>query len=372
MKRLFLSFLIGMSYVSTFSQYKFTLEIETKTLSNAKGALNIFNNQNFIPLGKDSFVLVDGHATINGQVKQPSNFAALVVSYKGKNIATNFVIDSGKNNISIEVPDGEFKFLTLNSDARGCIIYNELSNIFVEAVANYPKPAGFKGYFERPLELDEQIKRDQLKRLEAYPNDYGSLLYLYGISRLDAMPSSAKVNLATLAKFSEDIRNTPLGKQLYEEETSLINNKIVAGAGKEVPIFKVPDIKNNLFSNSSLKGQPYIIVFSATWCGPCQKQLPKLKKLYQIYKQKGLKVIYFNDDDNVVRWKEHVSKNKLTWINVSEKLKPSVSKISKSFGVYAIPTCLVVDKRGMIVYNSDESDTGISRIESYIKKVIAD
>lgn len=370
MKKLVLSFLIGMCYLSAFSQYNFTLVINTKTLSNAKGFFYIYNNKDFTPIKRDSFVLVNGSATINGQVKQPSNNAEFVVSYKGKNIYTRFVIDSGKNNISLEVPEGEFKILALNSDARGGIIYNELNKIFKEAVANYPKPAGFKGYFQRPVGLNDQIKRDQLKLLEAYPNDYGSLLCLYGISRTDAMPSSAKINLAVLAKFSENLRNSPLGKQLYEESTSLINNKIATGAGKEVPIFKVPDLENNLFSNNSLKGQPYVIVFSATWCGPCQQQLPKLKQLYQTYKQKGLKVVYFNDDDNVVKWKEHVSKNKLTWINVSEKQKPSVSKISKSFGVYAIPVCLVIDKKGMIVYNSDESDVGITRIESYIKKVI--
>lgn len=92
-------------------------------------------------------------------------------------------------------------------------------------------------------------------------------------------------------------------------------------------------------------------------------------KLYAKYKQQGLKVVYFNNDDDVTRWKNHVSSNQLTWINVSEKLKPNVSKIQKSFGVYAVPSCILVDKQGIIAYNSDESDTGIERIESYIRKV---
>ncbi|MBB5441214.1 hypothetical protein HDC92_004921 [Pedobacter sp. AK017] len=95
-----------------------------------------------------------------------------------------------------------------------------------------------------------------------------------------------------------------------------------------------------------------------------------LKQLYETYKQKGLKVIYFNDDDNVIRWKEHVSKNKLTWINVSERLKPAKSKIPRSFGVYSIPTCLVVNKKGTIIYNSDQSDPGLNHIENFIRKAI--
>lgn len=157
---------------------------------------------------------------------------------------------------------------------------------------------------------------------------------------------------------------------MFTEAADLIRNKIAASAGNEVKTFTISDLNNNQFTNSSLKGEPYIIVFSATWCGPCQLQLPKLKSLYDAYKGKGLKVIYFNDDNDVTRWKEHVSKNELTWINVSEKLKPSISKIPKSFGVYSIPTCLVINKQGTIIYNSDQNDPGIKEIESYIKEVI--
>jgi hypothetical protein len=46
-----------------------------------------------------------------------------------------------------------------------------------------------------------------------------------------------------------------------------------------------------------------------------------LKALYDKYKASGLKVVYINTDDDVVRWKNHVMKNELVWINVSEKLK---------------------------------------------------
>lgn len=48
---------------------------------------------------------------------------------------------------------------------------------------------------------------------------------------------------------------------------------------------------------------------------------PLIKTLYDKYKERGLKVVYFNNDDDEVRWKSHVEKNQLTWINVSEKQK---------------------------------------------------
>lgn len=362
-----------MSYVSGFSQFKFTLDLKTKTLYDKKIYVEIYNNKDFMPIKRDSFLILSGQHTLNGQVKQPSNRAAIVVNYKGKNIKTNFVLDSGKNIVSLDTPITTSRSLTLQSNARGYFIYNDLNTLFSEIAARYKKPTrDISGHLKIPTDLHEQIRRAQLERLEAYPNDFGSLLYLYTLSRIDAKPSSAKENLEVLAKFSEDVRNSSLGKELYAYETNLISNKTSASVGNEVHTFKVTDVNNKLFSNHSLKGQPYIIVFSATWCGPCQKQLPQLIKLYQTYKRRGLKVIYFNDDDNILRWKEHISRNKLTWINVSERLKPAVSKIPKSFGVYSIPTCLVVNKKGIITYNSDQSDPLLGHLESFIKNAVDD
>ncbi|WP_084240085.1 TlpA family protein disulfide reductase [Pedobacter africanus] len=85
-------------------------------------------------------------------------------------------------------------------------------------------------------------------------------------------------------------------------------------------------MNDKTFTNSSLAGQNYLIVFCATWCDPCQQELPRLKEIYDQYKVKGLKVVYFNLDNRVELWKAYVLKNKLDWINVSKKLKAKVFK----------------------------------------------
>ncbi|WP_316811471.1 TlpA disulfide reductase family protein [Pedobacter heparinus] len=301
MKKLLTLLLVIISYVSASGQYKFTLDFKIKTFNNAKIYLNVYNSQSFVPIKRDSFIVVNGRQTIKGELKQPSNFADFFVSYQGKGIGTRFVLDSGENKVSLDTPVLVTKTLTLLSNARGHLVVDELDNLFLEMAAQYKEPTRVNGYLKIPPKLHEQIKEAQLKRLLSYPNDYGSLLYLYRISRIDAESKTAMDILVTLETFSEELRNSTLGKQLYEKETDLINNKKAAGAGNKVPIFKINDLNNNTFTNSSLIGQPYIIVFSATWCGPCQEQLPMLKQLYETYKQKGLKVIYFNDDDNVIR-----------------------------------------------------------------------
>jgi len=352
--------------ISGFSQYNFTIKANSTSLSGKKIYFELYNNHNFIPLRSDSLTFENGQIKIEGQLDQFSSFARFDTRDKERSKYATFVIDSGDNNISLELPNETSKILTLKSDVKGNHISDELNDIFTRKAES----TKVNGYYKVTPALSTQIFNEQLKKLQEYPNDFGGILLLYRLGRMDYSLAFAKNILETLSAFSEPMRNSTLAKKLYDEKTQLINSVKSAKIGNQASEFKVKDVNNQMFSNSALKGQNYLIVFSATWCGPCQLQLPKLKEMYRKYKSKGLKVIYFNNDDDVVRWKKHVQSNKLDWINVSERLKPAVSKIQRSFGVYAVPTCLLVNKAGTIVYNSDEMDTELDQLESYLRKTI--
>ena len=370
MNKSILTLLLCLFSFSAFSQYSFTIEINSKTLSNKKIYLNIINNRDHTIIKSDSVILNDGHGTLFGQVSQPSNIAVFYIANK-RYVDTYFFLDSGINKVQLETPVTEpYKRLNIISDSRGNMIYNVLDKIFTDQVDHSSTPARENGYLKLPLSLSDQINAAQLQRLADFPADYAALLYLYRMSRMSDRVDQAKAILTTLAGFNDTIRNSPLGKLLYEEKSGLINGKHAAKAGNDVPVFQVNDIYNKPFTNRSLQGHNYIVVFSATWCGPCQLQLPKLMQLYQEYRSRGLKVIYFNIDDNVTKWKEHVVTNDLQWINVSERLKPSESKIQKLFGVYSIPSSFIINKDGKIIYNSDDTDTGIDHMQEFLRRLM--
>jgi thiol-disulfide isomerase/thioredoxin len=354
--------------ISGFSQYNFTIKANSTSLSGKKIHFEIRNNKDFKPLRYDSLTFENGQLRIDGQLNDFSSAAIFYLKDKGKFMSASFVIDSGENNINLELPNETPKMLTLKSDVKGNHIFDEVNDIYTRRVK--AECTLVNGYYNPPITLIAEILNEQRKKLEEYPNDFGSVLYLYRLGRMDQSAEFAKNILETLSTFSEPMRNSALAKKLYNEKTQLIDSVKSAKIGNQAREFKVRTVNNQMFSNRELKGQNYLIVFSATWCGPCQLQLPMLKKMYNKYKNKGLKVIYFNNDDDVVRWKKHVQSNKLDWINVSECLKPAVSKIQKSFGVYAVPTCLLVNKAGTIVYNSDEMDTELDQLESYLIKTI--
>jgi thiol-disulfide isomerase/thioredoxin len=353
MKKTLLSVLTFLLCNIAYSQYKYELNIHSSLPKGSKIYFCILDNNNLKLLRKDSLVVKNKEIVFNGTIDQPSHFVSVYIKNKGRDISTGFILDSGKNTISI-LPNqaGVLALKRLPIKNKSNEIFDRLNEAKTQK------------------EQSPSAIRELVDMLKKYPDDHFSVLALYQLSHYERSEDYSKVILKALSLFNEDLQNSALGQEIFKEQSKLVSSLESVKTGKTVPDFSILDDNGKLFQNESLKGKPYLIVFSATWCGPCQKQLPMLKQVYEKYKPEGLKVVYFNNDSDVERWKEHIRKNKLTWINVSERLKPTASKIQKSFGVYGIPTCLLVDKQGVIVYNSDQEDTGLVRLESNVRRAL--
>ncbi len=55
-------------------------------------------------------------------------------------------------------------------------------------------------------------------------------------------------------------------------------------AGVAAPAFTLPDTDGRDVSLSALKGRVVALNFWATWCGPCQEEIPELAKVYSVNK----------------------------------------------------------------------------------------
>lgn len=148
---------------------------------------------------------------------------------------------------------------------------------------------------------------------------------------------------------------------------------VQSSSGKQIPYFEVRDVNNNLFQSSLLQNHVSLIIFSAVWCGPCQKIIPALKEIYNKYKKNGLKIVYFNLDNNTKAWKRHIRKHEMTWINVSE-LYPAIGfgnkGIAKKFYINSIPTIFLINKEGIIVRRFDNCINEMEILEKEVKEIL--
>ncbi|MBC8986632.1 TlpA family protein disulfide reductase [Pedobacter sp. N36a] len=354
-------------YIPSYGQYHYTIKAKTSTLNGTKVYFYLMDNKNRGVLKRDSAIFKDQQLEFRGEARQISNFAGITIKDKRTGPSKTFVLDSGQNMMNIEVNPDHVKELDLGLSSKSNEMEANMAQMFRRSFDEAINITGKREDVTPETQLKIHMKVNRI--LESYPNEYFSLLALYYNSFYGRSIDYSNHILSVLRTFNADLQQSALGKQIYNEQTTLVNNLTAAKAGHSVYKFSVKDADGKVFQNSSLLGQNYLIVFSATWCAPCQLQLPKLKYLYNTYKNKGLKVVYFNVDDDVLRWRKHISSNKLTWINVSERLKPGKSKITKAFGVGAYPTSLLIDKTGKIIYNSDETDPGMGELEAKIKEL---
>ena len=89
-----------------------------------------------------------------------------------------------------------------------------------------------------------------------------------------------------------------------------------------------------------------LLVFWASWCGPCRREIPWLKKIFSKYASKGVSISSISIDDNKDYWKKAVQAEQMPWKQfiVGDSSK---NYIDLHFNVHEIPKLF-------IVYNNDK------------------
>jgi len=97
-----------------------------------------------------------------------------------------------------------------------------------------------------------------------------------------------------------------------------------------------------------LKDGPMIIDFWATWCEPCKKQMRYLDLFHNHFKELGFKVLTVNTDTpkSMSKVKPYV-RTKGFEFNVA--VDPN-SQIKKKMKIQQMPTTIIVDQDGTVVY----------------------
>jgi thiol-disulfide isomerase/thioredoxin len=117
--------------------------------------------------------------------------------------------------------------------------------------------------------------------------------------------------------------------------------------------------KSYNFEQAKNGKQMILLVFWASWCGPCRQEIPKLKKFYNEYKDK-VSMVSLSVDDNFDRWKDALEKEKMPWLNLSG-LPKNKRSVKKEYNISAVPNLILLDENGKILIN------GINNLPEVIK-----
>jgi thiol-disulfide isomerase/thioredoxin len=148
-----------------------------------------------------------------------------------------------------------------------------------------------------------------------------------------------------------------LRAQHFAEDPSLSLHKMA-------PAFDVVALDGSKFNLDAMGGRVVLIDFWATWCGPCNEELPHMKKIAKEFAGQPLVIISVSWDSDETKWKNFINKNEMTWV----QYRDADHSLSKKFGVEAIPHYFTIDSDGVLT--AEMLGEG-SDVEGKLKKLVA-
>jgi len=131
--------------------------------------------------------------------------------------------------------------------------------------------------------------------------------------------------------------------------------------GDTAPDFVINEISGNSYKLSDLRGSVVMLQFTASWCSVCIKEMPYIEnEIWQVGKDKGLKVIGIDLDEPIDKVKEFAKRTKVTYpLALDPEGAIFYQYAQKPAGV---TRNVIVDRKGKIIaltrlFNKDEFDS---------------
>lgn len=134
------------------------------------------------------------------------------------------------------------------------------------------------------------------------------------------------------------------------------------------PDFQLSSLDGQTISLSDFRGNPVLLNFWATWCGPCQYEMPFLQELYEDeeWSQKGLVILTVDIGEHPAKVKYFVEGLSLSFM----VLLDIDQDVALKYNIRAIPTTFFIDKDGIIQETKIGAFTDKAEIEKRLGKII--
>lgn len=164
--------------------------------------------------------------------------------------------------------------------------------------------------------------------------------------------------------FSKKLVSGYEGQKVKEEESRFLHPLVVVG--RPAPKFQISDIHNEVFNIDDYKGKMVLLDFWASWCPPCLKQIPVLRKIRRMFSIDSLIVVGVSIDNDYKQALQAISEKNMNWKQLYDKN----GVLSRIFSIDAIPVTVLIDQQGKIIYKSIGSDDLENKVVNLLNKYL--
>lgn len=234
-------------------------------------------------------------------------------------------------------------------------MWNERLTAVQEQIAElFAEEAVYRSKGEKvPTEVENRLRQ----KFQAKMNEmHGIITQCCESNRQHKFPALFLSAMATQMDKAEFIRLAEEGNPAYMN-TPLMerSKKAIEGWKRQMPGIAFTDIELKDLDNKTRKlsefvgrGKYVLIDFWASWCGPCRREMPNVKALYEKYKDKGFDIVGLSLDSDKVAWTGAIKQMGLKWHHLSD-LKGWQSVSAATYGVNSIPATLLIGPDGKVV-----------------------
>ncbi len=109
--------------------------------------------------------------------------------------------------------------------------------------------------------------------------------------------------------------------------------------------FTLENLEGAKLSLKDFKGKVVLLNFWASWCGPCQWEMPSMEKLWNKFKKNKFVILAVDIQEGKDEVKSFTKEKGYTF----PILLDSRGKVARIYGIRAIPTTFLIDQEGKIV-----------------------
>ncbi len=110
------------------------------------------------------------------------------------------------------------------------------------------------------------------------------------------------------------------------------------------PNIVLTDLDGRRFALSDYNGKVVLLDFWATWCGPCQAEIPEFVKLQKRYGGRGLRIVGISLDDDPRPVRQFYARFKMNY-----PVALGNARLAESFGgILGLPVAFLIDREGRL------------------------